>query len=165
MISALVDQLAMFYQSGNLTQVEVISRSMLTAIPEDIVALQFLGLALYQMGRMDDARRAFKRVAARQDRPQEAHGLTVCEPAHCATFREATRAHSGLADGWYRIALALKQFGFHRPARRALAAALASSGKAPRAKAMLARLSDSQGERDSLASQLAFSAREMPLTR
>jgi tetratricopeptide (TPR) repeat protein len=130
MISALIEHLAAFYQSGNLTQVEVIARSMLTAIPEDLVALQFLGLALYQMGRLDDARHAFKRVAVRQDRPQECNGLTVCEPAHCATFREATRAHSGLADGWYRIALALKHFGFHMPARRALAAALASSGLA-----------------------------------
>lgn len=128
MIPALVEHLATFYQTGNLAQVEVIARSMLAAVPKDVVALQFLGLALYQMGRVDDARRAFKRVAAMLDQQQEWDGRTVCEPAHVAIFRAATRAGSGLADGWYRIALALKFFGLHKPAARAFEAALAARG-------------------------------------
>lgn len=128
MIAALVDYLATFYQTGNLAQVEVIARSMLAAVPDDLVALQFLGLALYQMGRTDDARMAFKKVADRQDQQQEWDGLSGCEPAHSAVFRAATRAHSGLADGWYRIALALSKCGFHKPAIRALAAASAARG-------------------------------------
>jgi predicted Zn-dependent protease len=101
---------------------------MLTAIPDDIVALQFLGLALYQMGRVDDARHAFKRVAARHTQQEPCSSETGCEPAHCATLRAATRAHSGLADGWYRIALALNKFGFNQAATRAFAAAVAASG-------------------------------------
>jgi cytochrome c-type biogenesis protein CcmH/NrfG len=128
MIYALVDHLAMFYQSGNMTQVEAIARSMLTAIPDDIVALQFLGLALYQMGRVDDARRAFKRVAVTQAQQEHCANDTSCEPAHRAMLRAATRAHSGLAEGWYRIALALNKFGFDQPATRAFAAAMAASG-------------------------------------
>jgi cytochrome c-type biogenesis protein CcmH/NrfG len=128
MIYALVDHLAMFYQSGNMTQVEAIAKSMLSAIPDDIVALQFLGLALYQMGRVDDARRAFKRVAVRQAQQEPCTSETGCEPAHCAMLRAATRAHSGLADGWYRIGMALNKFGFHQPATRAFAAAIAASG-------------------------------------
>jgi tetratricopeptide (TPR) repeat protein len=128
MIPALVDYLAMFYQKGNLVQVEVISRSMLAAIPDDIVALAFLGLALYQMGRVDDAHRAFTRVAARQDAQDEVRDGTSCEPARSATFRAATRAHSGLADGWFKIALILNKFGFKRPALRAFAAASAAFG-------------------------------------
>jgi hypothetical protein len=128
MISALVDHLASFYQSGNMAQVEVISRSILTAIPEDIVALQFLGLALYRMGRIEDARRTFRRLASMPEQTVECGSRNGCEPAHCATFRAATQPHSGLADGWHRIGLALIEFGFHNPARRAFAAAFAASG-------------------------------------
>lgn len=128
MISILVDNLALFYQTGNLAQVGLIARSMLTIVPDDLVALQFLGLALYQMGHVDAAHLAFKRVSSRMDQQEEWQGSTVCEPAHVATYRAATRAHSGLADGWYRIALALKEFGFNRPAARAFEAAVAARG-------------------------------------
>lgn len=128
MIYLLVDYLATFYQAGNLAQVEVIARSMLAAVPDDLVALQFLGLALYQMGRVDDAHLAFKRVATTLDQQEEWDGGTVCEPAHVAIYRTATRAHSGLAEGWYRIGLALNRFGFHNPAARAFKAAVAARG-------------------------------------
>ncbi len=46
MILALVDYLGAFYQASNLGQVEAIARTMLAAISDDLVALQFLGLAL-----------------------------------------------------------------------------------------------------------------------
>ena len=128
MITALIDYLAMFYQTGNLAQVEAISRSMLAAIPDDLVALQFLGLALYQMGRDDDAYQAFKRVAARLHRHEKAGGSSGCEAASAVSYREATRAYSGLADGWHRIALVLNKFGFHSPAARAFEAELAARG-------------------------------------
>lgn len=128
MISALVDYLAIFYQTDNMAQVEVIARSMLAAIPDDLVALQFLGLALYQMGRVDQAYQMFKRVAARQEQHEGGDGSTVCEPASVASYREATRAHSGLAEGWYRIALALNRFGFHKPATLAFKAASTARG-------------------------------------
>lgn len=128
MISALIDYLAIFYQSGNLEQMEVIARSMLAAMPDDIVALQFLGLALYQMGRTDVAYQMFKRAASRLDYQGDGSDPTICEPASVVSYREATRAHSGLADGWYRIALALDKFGFHKPATRAFDAALAARG-------------------------------------
>jgi hypothetical protein len=42
----------------------------------------------------------------------------------------ATSAHSGLADVWHRIGLALNKFGFQQPAKRAFAAARAASGSA-----------------------------------
>ena len=64
MISAMVDLLAGCYQAGNLDQMEAIARSLLAAIPEDTVALQFLGLALYLGGRLDDARQVFLRAVA-----------------------------------------------------------------------------------------------------
>ncbi len=128
MISAMVDYLATFYQFGNLAQVEVIARSLLAAIPDDTVALQFLGLALYQTGRVDDAHRVFERVATQMDQMEKWDDLTGCEPTHIATFRSATRVHSGLADGWYQITLAMDMFGYSKPATRAFEAALAASG-------------------------------------
>jgi predicted Zn-dependent protease len=127
-IPALVDYLALFYQQGNLTQVEVIARSMLAAIPDDIVALEFLALAIYQMGRTDDAHRAFTRIAARADQRETLQDSTACELASSATFRAATRADSGLADGWSRIAQILNKLGFQKPATRAFEAASASRG-------------------------------------
>jgi tetratricopeptide (TPR) repeat protein len=128
MITALVDYLAMFYQSGNLDQVEVIARSMLAAIPDDMVALQFLGLALHEKGRTDVAYRILKRVALRLDRQVGGTESNTYEPASVVSYREATRAHSGLADGWYRIAVLLARFGFHRSASQAFEAAAAARG-------------------------------------
>lgn len=128
MISALVDFLAVFCQTGDLVQLEVIARSMLSAIPEDLVALQFLGLALYQMGRTDEARAVFARVPASLEQHAKWDGMGVCEPAGVETFRAATRAHSGLADGWHRIALILNKFGLNKQALRAFDAASAARG-------------------------------------
>lgn len=143
MISALVDLLAVFSQAGDLAQVEVITRSMLSAIPEDLVALQFLGLALYQTGRIEEARGVFARVPASLAQYEKWDGLSVCEPAGVATFRAATQACSGLAEGWNRIGLLLKQLGFHRQAVRAFEAASSASGPGRRLSAERRRLNES----------------------
>jgi len=128
MIYALVDYLAMFYQSGNLVQVEVIARSMLSSIPEDLVALQFLGLALYQMGRVDEARRMFSRAAAKLTSKEKSSSDDTCELAEDASLRAATRRNSGLAEGWHRISQILSKLNFEVPAARALEASVASDG-------------------------------------
>jgi thioredoxin-like negative regulator of GroEL len=128
MISTLVQSLALFFQSGDLVQVEVIARSILSSIPEDLVALQFLGLALYQMGRTDEARDVFAKVPASLEQHENWTGTGVCKPAEAETFRVATQAHSGLTEGWKRIALLLTMFGFQKQAVRASEAAYASQG-------------------------------------
>ena len=128
MIAALVDYLAMFYQTGNMEQMEVVARSMLAAIPDDVVALQFLGLALYQMGYVDRAHKMFKRVADKHALLTVENDPTLCESASVVSYREATRPHSGLADALYRIAMVLNRFGLHKPATRAFAAALTAGG-------------------------------------
>ena len=56
MIDALFDLLGTFYQSGDLLQAEWIARSILQAIPDDIVSLQFLGLVYYRTRRREQAR-------------------------------------------------------------------------------------------------------------
>lgn len=118
----------MFYQTGNLEQVEVISRSMLAAIPDDLVALQFLGLALYQMGHLDEAYRIFMKAVAKLNQHESVGDESSCELAGVVSYREATRAQSGLADGWHRIGQVLNNFGFHKLALRALEAEATARG-------------------------------------
>ena len=55
MIDALFDLLGVFYQSGSLEQAEWIARSIMQAIPDDIVSLQFLGLLYYRTQRHHEA--------------------------------------------------------------------------------------------------------------
>jgi len=132
MISTLIESLTVFIQAGDLVQAEIVARSILSSIPGDLVALQFLGLALYRMGRMSEAQEVFAKVPASLDQHEKWDGLGVCEPAGVETFRLATRAHSGLAEGWSRIALLLTMFGLHKPATRAFEAAAAAHGSGRR---------------------------------
>ncbi|TRZ55407.1 MAG: tetratricopeptide repeat protein [Rhodocyclaceae bacterium] len=128
MISLLVEYLSIFYQTGDTAQLAVIARSLLAAIPDDLVALQFLGMALYQMGRIDDAYRVFKQVATKQDPDVVPGGSSDCQSASVISYREATEVHPGLADGWHQIAEILNKFGFQPQADRAYQAAAASRG-------------------------------------
>ncbi|WP_145841660.1 hypothetical protein [Denitratisoma sp. DHT3] len=118
----MIDLLADFYQSGNFVQMETIARSLLVAIPDDIVALQFLGLSLYLMGRKESAYRAFRRGAVNAAAP----AATTIEPAAAISYREATKPGTALADGWDKISRILRSLGLHKPARSALAAARAA---------------------------------------
>ena len=128
MITALVDCLAASCQTGNIAQVEALARSMLAAIPDNAVALQFLGLAFYQTGRVDDAHRVFEQVANQIDSKGEWDNCVDPRSVHIATFRAATQVDSGLAEGWRQIVLALTKFGFKKLATRAYAAASEASG-------------------------------------
>lgn len=132
MISTLIGSLAMFFQAGDLAQVEIVARSILSSIPEDLVALQFLGLALYQMGRTREAQEVFAKVPASLEQHEQWNGSGICRPAEAETFRVATQANSGLTEGWNRIAHLLTMFGFPKPASRALAAASAARGSGRR---------------------------------
>jgi tetratricopeptide (TPR) repeat protein len=124
MTLALVDLLAIFYQSGNLERMEAIARSMLAAVPNDLVALQFLALALYLRGRTEEAYRLFRRYVWIAESPESPKALpTTCELAASASFEAATRPGSGLARGWMNIAQILGRLGYRRHASRALQAA------------------------------------------
>ncbi len=132
MTLALIDLLATFYLNGNLERMEAIARSMLLAVPNDIVALQFLGLSLYLRGRTEDAYRLFKRYVSLPTNPQTQQKLlTSCELAANATYQAATRPGSGLAKGWHGIAEILSHLGYGRHAVRARRAARASAGQIP----------------------------------
>ena len=128
MIFAFVDYLATYYQTGNFAQMAAIARTMQAIVPDDVVSLQFLGLALYQMGSIDAAYLAFNSAATRQDQLEESVNPIGCETARAAILRAATRPDSGLADAWYCIALALNKFGLLESAARTIQALSTARG-------------------------------------
>jgi tetratricopeptide (TPR) repeat protein len=123
----------MFYQAGNPSQMAVIARSMLATIPNDLVALQFLGLALYQLGRTDAAHRVFHTVAEKFEADLQPELATTLETAAVTNYRAATEPGSGLADAWRRIGLILSRYGFHKPAAKAFQAWHSARGRMPSA--------------------------------
>lgn len=113
MISALMELLSNYYLSGDLTQVEMITRTIHAVIPDDVIAIQILGLAYLRSGRTSDALRLFQQ--ADQEYPQSpvaksiANGTTESqiELASSVLYREATRKHSGFGKLWYDLGTAL----------------------------------------------------------
>jgi cytochrome c-type biogenesis protein CcmH/NrfG len=129
MISTLVDLLGTFYANQDLANVEVIARSLDSAIPGNLVSLQFLGLVYYRTARVTDAVRFFDRALRRRklspDAPpseiqagyEAGHEFEGSAAAVC--YREATRHSPSLARAWYDIGtllLELKRFELAIPA-------------------------------------------------
>lgn len=113
MIGTLVELLNNYYQSGDLTHVEVIAQTIRAAIPDDVIALQVLGLAYLRTGRTSDAVRLFRNAdrKARQmtgiESMVDGCGESRTELAASACYREATRKHSGFGGLWYDLGIAL----------------------------------------------------------
>jgi hypothetical protein len=128
MITALVDLMGACYQAGNPGQMAVIARSILASIPEDIVALQFLGLAFYQMGRFNAARQAFRRACHRPGKRRKIDHATTWEAATNTLYREASAPAAGLGDAWQHIAHAMRKLGFRSGAARAYRTSLVARG-------------------------------------
>lgn len=129
MITALIDLLSTFYQAGNPGQMAMIARSMLATIPNDVVAMQFLGLALYQLGRIEAAHRIFRKVAEDLETEPRVELPTTLESAAITNYREATQPGSGLGEAWYRIGSIASRFGFHNAAERAFQASRTAYGR------------------------------------
>jgi hypothetical protein len=126
MITALLDLMGACFQAGNPSQMATIARSILSSIPQDIVALHFLGLALYQMGHTEAARRAFSEACARPQRRRKSDQATTGEEATATMLREASAPAAGLSEAWQHIALAMRELGFRRAAARAYQTSLAA---------------------------------------
>lgn len=126
MITALIDLMGACFQAGNPGQMATVARSILTAIPKDIVALHFLGLALYQMGHTEAARHAFSKACALPKRRRKIDHATTGEEAATTMLREASTPAAGLSEAWQHIALAMRELGFRRAAARAYRTSLAA---------------------------------------
>lgn len=128
MITALIDLMGSYYEAGNLPQVAVMARSILAAIPNELVALHFLGLALYQMGRIESARRVFARASVILTHGRRHEPATTGEIAAATIYREARAPASKLSDAWQQIAQAMRALGFRSAARHAYRMSLSAKG-------------------------------------
>jgi hypothetical protein len=120
MISTLVDLLGAYYSAGDFIGLEVIASSMLATIPDDLVGLLFLALALHFTGRSKEARNLFGQTGSIDFEALDQAETRIIEPANAATYREAIRPGAHLADGWLQIAQLLGSYGFTRQAEGAL---------------------------------------------
>lgn len=149
MIDALFDLLGTFYQSGNFEQAEWIARSILQAIPDDIVSLQFLGLLYHRTRRRAQAMQVFAATAAGDTPASAVPGLedsSLQASAQCR--RAASTRGSTLASAWYDLGRLLLRLGHRQQAVHALQAAIAAQPdlhKARRAMAQITRNSGRQG--------------------
>jgi tetratricopeptide (TPR) repeat protein len=141
MITALIDLMGAYYQAGNLPQMAIMARSILASIPNDLVALHFLGLALYQMGRIEAARRIFAKAAAMVVRAPLSDPLTSGEMAAAIVYRQARAPASGLGEAWQQIAHAMRSLGFRDAASRAYEMSVAAKGRALQAGTAIVPLS------------------------
>lgn len=127
MISTLVEMLGNFYVNNDLANVEMIARSIQSAVPGDQVSLLFLGLAYYKTGRAGKALDTFDEVNSRRRSKcssllkSEEPCLPVSESAAVACYEEATRRSPLLARLWCDLGAALlelRKFDLAIPAFR-----------------------------------------------
>lgn len=139
MISTLVDLLGNFYANNDFTHVETIARTLHASIPDDLVSLQFLGLAYYRSGRVDEAVSIFDKVLRRRktlaDADPKVATNEIAGDDSCAAvcYQEATKRNPWLAKAWYdlgAILLKLKKSELAMPAFRSFVAAQPASSQA-----------------------------------
>ena len=139
MISTLVDLLGNFYANNDFTHVETIARTLHASVPDDLVSLQFLGLAYYKTGRVDEAVSIFDKVLRRRKRLADAASnaatddITGDETCAAVCSREATKRNPWLAKAWYDLGAALlklKKSELAIPAFRSFLAAQPVSSQA-----------------------------------
>ena len=125
MIGALVELLGKYYVNDDLNNVETIARSILAAVPDDQVSLQFIGLVYYRSGRIDEAVRLFSRVKLRQQPTlEEVAGPTPSriakrDNAATACYEAATRQNPHMARAWHDLGMTLQELGKFEHALRA----------------------------------------------
>ena len=156
MIDALFDLLGTFYQSGNFEQAEWIARSILQAIPDDIVSLQFLGLLYHRTRRRAQAMQVFAATTA-GDAPASAvpPGLGDSSlPASAQCRRAASARGSTLAGAWYDLGRLLLRLGHDRQAIDALQAAIAAQPDLHKARRTMAQITRNSGRQEAPAPEV-----------
>jgi tetratricopeptide (TPR) repeat protein len=139
MIRTLVDLLGNFYARNDFANFEAIARSLLEAIPNDQVSLQFLGLAYYRTGRINDALQVFDRLVRRRQpdpgAPAESAeaGLALDDSAAAVCYQEATRDRPDLARAWYDVGTTLVELGKVEQALPAFRSALTAQPESTQA--------------------------------
>ncbi len=127
MISTLVEMLGNFYANNDLANVEILARSIHSAVPGDQVSLLFLGLAYYKTGRASEALDTFDKVKTRRPSTStsllknDEASLPEGDSAAVACYEEATRRSPLLSRLWCDLGatlLELRKFDLAIPAFR-----------------------------------------------
>ena len=112
MIHTLINLLASFYESNDLSRAETIARSIHKAIPEDQVSLKFLGIVYFRTGRIKEAIGLFNRVQCAPQAPSaNASAAATVDSAVSACSQEARRRVPYLAQAWQELGNALQKLG------------------------------------------------------
>ncbi|HMW55074.1 MAG TPA: tetratricopeptide repeat protein [Accumulibacter sp.] len=146
MIDALFDLLGTFYQSGNFEQAEWIARSILQAIPDDIVSLQFLGLLYHRTRRRAQAMQVFAATASEPPQSDAPDLDDLQASAQCR--RAASTRGSTLAGAWYDLGRLLLRLGHRQQAVSAFHAALAAQPDLRKARRMMAKITLNSGRQE-----------------
>jgi tetratricopeptide (TPR) repeat protein len=145
MIDALFDLFGTFYQRGDLRRAESIARSIMQAIPDDVVSLQLLGLVYCRTGRRREAVQAFDAADSRAHENGAAVGVDRSLQASAQCLRAASSQGSALAGAWYDIGLALLRLGRYRQAMSALQAAVSARPDFLAAQQAIVRIAELSG--------------------
>lgn len=158
MIGALLDLLGDSYVKGHFTQVETIARSLLSAVPDDRVSLQFLGLAYYRSGRVEQAIDVFAQLVERRRPSTSPRRLswrdsrpTRRESPAAVCYEEATRPSADLARTWFDLGRVFDELGEPGKALAAFRSALAAQADFPAAMRALGETALRAGDLESAA--------------
>ena len=151
MIDALFDLLGTFYQSGNFDQAEWIARSILQAITDDIVSLQFLGLLYYRTRRRAQAVQVFAAAAGEVPASAAPELVDSSLQASAQCRRAASARGSTLAGAWYDLGRLLLRLGHRQQAVNALQAAIAAQPDSRKARRAMAQITRNSGRQEAQA--------------
>ena len=154
MIDALFDLLGTFYQSGNFEQAEWIARSILQAIPDDIVSLQFLGLLYYRTRRRAQAVQVFAAAAGEVPASATPELVDSSLQASAQCRRAASARGSTLAGAWYDLGRLLLRLGHRQQAVEALQAAVAAQPDLHKARRAMAQITRNSGRQEAPAPEV-----------
>jgi tetratricopeptide (TPR) repeat protein len=146
-IGAMFDILGHFYNVGDFARMAIIARNTLASVPDDVVSMQFLGLAYLRTGNEQSAVSLFHRAAdvMQEQLVRRRHGSSSFEPrgefsAATRCLAEAAQPNPVLADIWKDVGLKWHELGYPEQASSALTAALQSKPHFPEARAALEAL-------------------------
>ena len=154
MIDALFDLLGTFYQSGNFEQAEWIARSILLAIPDDIVSLQFLGLLYHRTRRRAQAVQVFAAAAGEVPASATPELVDRSLQASAQCRRAASSRGSTLAGAWYDLGRLLLRLGHRQQAVEALQAAVAAQPDLHKARRAMAQITRNSGRQEAPAPEV-----------
>ncbi len=133
MLHTLFQLVGIRYSCGDFNAVESTARSILETVPNNLAALQFLGLAYYRSGRKAEALQILEAEAPQQDpasrfeaEPGDDFLSRNGYSAAAACHVEATQRNRDLALAWYDLGVLLDELGRPEPALRAFQSALAA---------------------------------------